>query len=170
MLRTHEDPGEKARHWASLLGHDEPAVRREARRRLAALGEGVVEVLAAHRSGDPDVRRSIRSLLRRYRSLRLEIEKQSGPGRVGAQVVLRVSLVNNTEETYVIPLVHGAPTRSLFVIEHEGAGPTSLSPDQVELLSEQARMLILPPDRALKVKITLDGRTSPLRGVGVAWG
>jgi HEAT repeat protein len=165
-LAAAQDTGKEVARWAGLLGDEDAAVRREARRRLTALGERIVPLLEGRSSSDTDVRRSLRSLLRRYQSLRLEVAGPTGTGRVGAQVVLRVSLVNNTEETYVIPLVQGAPTRSSFVIDREGGKQMRLSPDQVELLSPQGRMLILPPDQALRVKITLDGHTSPLRAPG----
>ncbi|MHC4957628.1 MAG: hypothetical protein ACYTGN_04575 [Planctomycetota bacterium] len=166
-LLAAQDPGKEAKRWTALLGDDDAVVRREARRRLSALGKRVVPMLEARRSTDPEVSRSLRGLLRRYQSLRLLADAPSGAGRVGGQIVLRVSLVNNTEDTYVIPVVQqGTPTRSAFVIDRAGNKPLLLSPDQVELLTPQGRMIILPPDESLNVKITLDGRTSPLRAPG----
>ena len=154
-----------------MLASNDPGVRALAARRVIALGEGSIPALQNMASDDPEVRRALRALSRRNKTITLVVNAPSGVLRIGMPVQLEAELINNTDESYLINMVgaarRGFGTQSAFQIQVGDGKPQRLKPDEVEVISPQERILLLEPDTSLRVRINFEGSRSPLRRPGV---
>jgi len=163
------------------LSSEDFDVRADAFRRLLLMGEGIIPKLERFRVNDVEGARLLKELIRRGAALRLYVTGPSGVQRIGAPVLLDVRLVNQTDETYIIPVVEsvrririGGLRRvvnrsigaSAFAIHVVGAKQRRLRPQQVKLLHPKGQALILQPDGQLQVQLTFAGADSPFRRPG----
>lgn len=143
--------------------------RSDASLRLARMGDGILPLLAEIPADDPEVRRRLHGFLRKTQQLRLRVVAAPESHAIGGPLVLEVHLVNETEDSYSIPLARrpdeGAGTWSVFAVTLDGR-ERPLSPDQVEILSEVDRWNILEPGGRLRVALRLEGEETGLRRPG----
>jgi HEAT repeat protein len=161
---------QELRELIDLLGSKDPLARAEAARRIAALGADVLPKLRAISTDDPEVARALRALMRRQQKIRLALTAPKQPHSLGSDLRLRVEVVNDTEETLLVPLVRGSPagkgTWSAFLIDTGADRRFYLRPDQVELEAGAPNPLILFPGDGFFAKLVLAGESSPLRTPG----
>lgn len=152
------------------LGSVNCGERQRAQARLANYGEEIIPMLREMRSADPEVVRHLRELTRAARRLRLELAGPGAPVPLGGPLVFELRLVNDTEDTHMLPLVHaserGAGTLSTIFIG--GTEPRFLLPTQVEWIDGEGPQPVLRPGDIARLRITLTGEDSPLRRPGRA--
>ncbi len=160
-----EDDQELARRVDELvgqLGAPTADVRTMAQFQLAAYGDKVRLLLERVVSDDPEVKRSIRYLLRSAGKLQLELLPQpEGPVAIGAPLVLDVRVINNTEQTHWL-LPEGARQGQAgpFGIRVGGKAPVRVGFDQVNWGDGTGAILA---GGTRRFRLTLEGDTSPLR-------
>ena len=144
--------------------------RRTAFNRLARYGEEIIPILKRLESTDPEVTRLLRVLTRAARKVRITADAPAGPQALGGPLVLDVRIVNDTDETYHLPLTRnsgrGTGTKSAIYIHLEGRSRERLLPDQVEWIASDGPAPIVPPGHVLHLRLTLTGESSPLRRPG----
>jgi len=161
-----QDDQELARRVDELvneLGDASADVRTMAQFRLACYGEKIRPLLERVVSDDPEVRRSIRYLLRVAGQLQLDLlPVPDGPLAIGAPLVLDVRVVNNTEQTHWL-LPEEARQQGQagpFRIRVGGRPPLAVGTDQVNWGDGTGVIL---PGATRRFRLTLDGDMSPLR-------
>jgi HEAT repeat protein len=153
------------------LGAPDPGLRTDARRRLTALGEKILPYLRAlPPATDPEIARGLRGLMRRFQSVRLELDPPAGAHRIGRPLVLRAHLVNDTEDAISLPFVQrrnqGFGALSALELRVGGRYRLSLKPDQVEVDNEGRDPRVLQPGETVHFTITLGPSQNPLRAPG----
>lgn len=88
----------------------DPFARLDAQRQLAAFGRRAVPVLHAFDPEEPEARERINEVLRLFERIELTARLVTNTHAVGATVAIRMSLVNHTRESYVLPISQGALT------------------------------------------------------------
>jgi hypothetical protein len=132
------------------------------------MGDSILPLLAEIGTEDPEVKRYLRAYLRKTLQLRLRVVSPPARHAIGGPLVLEVHVVNETEDSYSVPLaqaVENGATRSVFEVVM-GGRPRRLFPDQVEVLSEVDRWHILEPGQCMRVALTLDGELTGIRRPG----
>ena len=130
-----EEAEQKFRELVRQLGapsHDE---RQTAFARLAAQGEKISDRLRGISADDPEARRLLRELTRAARHLRLVLGAPTQPLAIGTPLVLKLRIINDTDDTYLLPVTHTPDRRgtvSSFSISFVGKTRIYLKPDQVE--------------------------------------
>lgn len=160
------DDAEDVRGLVERLGAPNCAERQAAYARLSAYGDRIFPLLKGVSPNDPDVRRQLRALTRAARRLSLILGATTEPLPIGSPVVLKVRLVNDTEDSYRLPPTRGSRggtgTLSSFWVLVSGKARRILKPDEVEweqIIGPEHRVT---PGEVLRVAIRLDGEQTPL--------
>jgi hypothetical protein len=161
-----EDEAELAGRVQELvrgLGSPSAEAREMARERLATYGERIVPLLKSVTTDDPEVRRSLLLLTRAAGVLRFELQPLPDALPIGAPLVLRVQVVNNTEQTHA--LVPPAARKGEFGPFRVRIGDQTAAvrlDDTTWDAGGEAGPVILP-GAATEVTLRLAGVRSPLR-------
>jgi len=152
-----------------MLDSDVLEDRDWASRRLRDMGEAVIPALKAFRPTSPESARRVRSLLRNSLTLRLDLQMRA-QHPLGATITLDVRLINNTYDTYIVPLVRqsksGHGTLSTFLYALKDGKRRTLTPDKIEWEDQGDNAVQLFPGKALRARITLDRDECPIREPG----
>jgi len=142
------DDARDVRGLVERLGAPNCAERQAAYARLSTYGDRIFPLLKGVSPNDPDVRRPI-----------------------GSPVVLKVRLVNDTEDTYHLPPTRGKQggtgTLSSFWVLVSGKTRRILKPDEVDWEKIIGPKHRVTPGEVLRVSIRLDGEQTPLLRPGV---
>jgi HEAT repeat protein len=143
------------------LGAPTADARTLARFRLAAYGEKIRPLLERVESDDPEVRRAIRRLTRSPGDVQLELlPVKDGALAIGAELVLEVRILNNSEQTlWLLPASGRQGEQGPFRIR-VGKQLVSLRFDQVNWGDGNAVIL---PGASRRFRLSLAGNDSPLR-------
>jgi hypothetical protein len=160
------DDAKDVRGLVERLGAPNCAERQAAYARLSAYGDRIFPLLKGVSPNDPDVRRQLRALTRAARKLSLILGATTEPLPIGSPVVLKVRLVNDTEDAYRLPATRGSRggtgTLSSFWVLVSGKARRILKPDEVEWEKIIGPKHRLRPGEVLRVAIRLDGEQTPL--------
>jgi hypothetical protein len=165
------DEAQDVRGLVERLGATTPTERVAAYARLAAYGDRIFPLLKDITPIDPHIRRQLRALTRAARKLSLMLGATTQPLPIGSAVVLKVRLINDTEDTYRLPATRGSRrgsgTLSSFWVLTGGRERRFLRPDEVEWSTTYGKGdPILRPGEVMRVTIRLDGDHTPLLSPG----
>ncbi|MHC4162809.1 MAG: HEAT repeat domain-containing protein [Planctomycetota bacterium] len=165
------DEAQDVRGLVERLGAPTYEERQAAYARLSAYGDRIFPLLKDITAFDPHIRRQLRALTRAARKLSLILGATTEPLPIGSPVVLKVRLINDTEDTYHLPATRGSPrgvgTLSSFWVlvsaqkRRDGAARL-LKPDEVDWETGMGRVAIVRPGEVMRVTIRLDGEHTPL--------
>lgn len=164
-LAAGEDDAELARAVEELveaLGSTSTEARMLARQRLAAYGDRIRPLLERVDSPDPEVRRSIRMLVRTAGKIEIELLPRADEALpIGAPLVLDVRVLNNTDQTLLLlPDVARQQPVSPFRVRI-GKTLVPIGFDQVNWGTDgPARIL---PGSSRRFRVTLAGGSEALR-------
>jgi hypothetical protein len=165
------DEAQDVRGLVKRLGSQTYEERQAAYSRLAAYGDRIYPLLKDLSVDDPHVRRRLRELTRAARKLSLILGSTTEPLPIGSPVVLKVRLVNDTEDTYHLPATRGSQrgggTLSSFWVLTSGRERRYLRPDEVEWETVIGRVPVVRPGEVMRVTVRLDGAHTPLLSPGV---
>jgi hypothetical protein len=162
------DEAQDVRGLVERLGASTYQERQAAYARLSAYGDRIYPLLKDVAANDPHVRRQLRALTRAARKLSLILGSTTQPLPIGSTVVLKVRLVNDTEDTYRLRATRGKQsgggTLSSFWVLVSGKERRFLSPDEVEwdTVSIVGRVPTVTPGEVMRVVIRLAGEHTPL--------
>lgn len=160
------DEAQDVRGLVQRLGSPRYEERQAAYARLASYGDRIFPLLKEIAADDPHIRRRLRALTRAARKLSLILGTTTAPLPIGSPVVLKVRLVNDTEDTYHLPATQGsargAGTLSSFWVLVSGRARRFLRPDEVEWETVIGRIPVLRPGEVMRVTVRLDGEQTPL--------
>jgi len=162
------DEAQDVRGLVERLGASTFQERQAAYARLSAYGDRIYPLLKDVAALDPHVRRQLRALTRAARKLSLILGSTTQPLPIGSTVVLKVRLVNDTEDTYRLPATRGKQggggTLSSFWVLVSGKERRFLKPDEVEWETVRivGRVPTVRPGEVMRVIIRLAGANTPL--------
>jgi hypothetical protein len=160
------DEAQDVRGLVKRLGAPTHEERQTAYARLAAYGDRVFPLLKDITADDPHIRRRLRALTRAARKLSLILGSTTEPLPIGSPVVLKVRLLNDTEDTYHLPATKGQQggmgSLSSFWVLVSGRAQRFLQPDEVEWETSIGRLPVVRPGEVMRVTIRLDGPHTPL--------
>jgi hypothetical protein len=164
------DEAQDVRGLVERLGASTFQERQAAYARLSAYGDRIFPLLKDVAALDPHVRRQLRALTRAARKLSLILGSTTQPLSIGSTVVLKVRLVNDTEDTYLLPATRGkrsgGGTLSSFWVlvstKDSAKERRFLSPDEVEWETAMGPAPIVRPGEVMRVIIRLAGEHTPL--------
>ena len=144
------------------LGAKGPDVRALARFRLAAYGEKIRPLLERVVSDDPEVRRSLRCLMRSGGKVQIELLPPATTAlQIGAPLVLDVRIVNNSEQDILLLPPEERQKACPFRIRVGNRDLPPLGFDEVNWGDDERVTILAGATR--KFRLTLEGMTSPLR-------
>ena len=160
------DEAQDVRGLVERLGAPTHEERQAAYARLSVYGERIFPLLKDITASDPHIRRQLRALTRAARKLSLILGSTTQPLPIGSPVVLKVRLINDTEDTYHLPATRGSQrgvgTLSSFWVIVSAQARRFLKPDEVDWETGMGRVHIVRPGEVMRVTIRLDGEHTPL--------
>ncbi|MHC4548008.1 MAG: HEAT repeat domain-containing protein [Planctomycetota bacterium] len=166
----HAGDAEDVRGLVEHLGAPTYGERQTAYAKLARYGEKIIPLLQKISVEDPEIRRQLRELTRAARKLALILGAPTEPLSIGSPLVLNVRLVNDTDDTYLLPVTRGLQrghgTLSSFSVTLDAKDTVDLRPDQIEWTTVIGRVPILRPGEFMHATVRLEGERTPLRRPG----
>ena len=164
-----EEDEKKFRELVRRLGAPSYDERQTAFAHLAARSEKISDRLRKISADDPEARRLLRELTRAARHLRLVLGAPTQPLAIGTPLVLKVRIINDTDDTYFLPVTHTPDRRgtlSSLSISFGGKTRIYLKPDQVEWSTAMGAEPIIRPGEFMQATVRLADEHTPLRRPG----
>ena len=93
-----------------LLGHNELSVRIDAQEKLMRFGLRALPVLREMTIASADARLRVRAILDAFARVELTAELKTSQYALGTPVIVSLTLINHTNDTFLVPLEQGELT------------------------------------------------------------